>query len=424
MLQLSLPYGKETVSISFPRDQVKAVLTPQHLSDEGMTQQELVLQALRRPIGSPTAAELAQTAQQIVVITSDHTRPVPSRITMPLLLSELRRGNPHAEITILIATGAHRAPTEAELIDKLGEEIAQNERIVCHNAFDTEQMVSLGTLPSGKECRVNRLVSQADLVVAEGFIEPHFFAGFSGGRKSILPGVAWERTIMSNHCAAFIDHPCARTGVLEENPIHLDMAAAADLAKLAFVLNVVIDAKKQVIAAFAGSHREAHLEGCRFVTAHAGVDAVPADIVITTNGGYPLDQNIYQSVKSMTAAESCVRPGGVIIEIARCADGNGGDRFIQWFAETGSAAATMEKIRSIAAEDTIADQWQAQILARVLLKATVLMVADEKNREDIEALGITYCATLEEALQRAQEICPNHDGYVVIPDGVSVIVRE
>jgi nickel-dependent lactate racemase len=171
---------------------------------------------------------------------------------MPLILNEIRQGNPKAEIAILVATGYHRSSTEAELREKYGDKIVDKENIVIHDSRDRDNMVKVGILPSGGELVLNRLAMEADLLVAEGFIEPHFFAGFSGGRKSILPGIASKETILANHCSEFIAHPKARAGILKDNPIHEDMIYAAEKVNLNFILNVVINGDKKIINAFAG----------------------------------------------------------------------------------------------------------------------------------------------------------------------------
>ena len=292
----------------------------------------------------PQLKELARDKKKIVIISSDHTRPVPSHITMPIILDEIREGSPEANITILVASGFHRASTKAELRDKYGDEIVDKEKIVIHDSRDKDNMVKIGILPSGGDLILNKLAIQADLLVAEGFIEPHFFAGFSGGRKSILPGIASKETVLANHCSEFIAHPKARAGILKGNPIHEDMLYAAKKANLNFILNVVINGDKKIINAFAGHWKEAHLEGCEFVSKLAGVKSKPADIVITTNGGYPLDQNIYQSVKGMTAAEDTCKKGGVIIIASACDDGHGGDFFYNTFAKANAVQNVMDEI--------------------------------------------------------------------------------
>ncbi|MBS3939038.1 MAG: nickel-dependent lactate racemase, partial [Peptococcaceae bacterium] len=294
MVRVSIPYARVFVDLEVADQNLRGILESKaHHVVATEDQDDLVRRALENPIGSPRLAELARGKTKIVVVTSDHTRPVPSKTTLPLLLEEIRRGNPAAEITILIATGFHRLTTENEMLKKFGEHIVRHEKIVNHDCRDEASLVEVGVLPSGGQLILNRLAMEADLLVAEGFIEPHFFAGFSGGRKSVMPGVASATTVLANHCAQFIASDYARAGVLENNPIHIDMLYAAKKANLAFILNVVIDADKKIVKAFAGDAEKAHLDGCAMVAEMSSVAAVPADIVITSNGGDPLDQNIY-----------------------------------------------------------------------------------------------------------------------------------
>lgn len=200
------------------------------------------------------------------------------------------------------------------------------------------------------------------------------------------------------------------------------MIDAARKARLGFILNVVIDGEKRIIQAFAGHPEEAHYKGCGFVKELAGVKAVGADIVITTNGGYPLDQNIYQSVKGMTAAEACVRKGGAIIIVAACNDGHGGEAFYRWFADAGSPEAVAEKISRISQMDSIADQWEAQILARILMKCNVILVTDMCDPDLIKQMHMMHAKTVEDAVKMAEAIVAKQSEIVVIPDGVGVIV--
>jgi lactate racemase len=389
----------------------------------GGTQEELVEMALDNPIGSECLEELVKGKGNMVIITSDHTRPVPSKVTMPILLRRIREVNPDIQITILIATGFHRPTTHEELVNKLGEEIVRNEKIIVHDAFDDRAMVKLGTLPSGGELIINKLAVDTDLLIAEGFIEAHFFAGFSGGRKSVLPGIASAATVMANHCGEFIASPNARTGILKNNPIHMDMIYAAEKSKLAFILNVVINSEKKVIKAFAGHSEKAHLKGCEFVMELSKVDKIPADIAISTNGGYPLDQNIYQSVKGMTAAEATCIEGGVIIMVSACNDGHGGQSFYDNLAQAKTPRELLDRIAKVPRNETVPDQWEFQILARMLDKYTVIMVTDMCDPQMIKDMHMEHASNFEEALKRAYEIKGSDAKVVVIPDGVSVIVR-
>ena len=427
MHTFNLPFGKEKIKLELPEEQVAGVLVSHaHEYKAPKSEAELVADALANPIGSPKLSDLAKGKKNCVIISSDHTRPVPSHIIMPQLLAELRKGNPDIDITILIATGMHRATTKEELIAKYGKEIAEHEKFVIHVSRNDEDMVSIGTLPSGGDCRINKIAANADLLISEGFIEPHFFAGMSGGRKSVLPGIASKVTVLANHCSEFINSPHARTGILQGNPIHEDMLYAAKAAKLAFICNVVIDADKKVIAAFAGDREKAHYAGADFEMKLAGVKPVPADIVITTNGGYPLDQNIYQSVKGMTAAEATCKEGGVIIDVSSCSDGHGGEDFYNNLKNAESIQKAMDEILARGRNETVFDQWEAQILMRMLLKFTIIMVT-KAPQQMIEDMHMKYASSIDEALAMAKEIMAkkgNKDPKItVIPDGVSVIVK-
>ena len=427
MHTFSLPFGKEKIKLELPEEQVAGVLVSHaHEYKAPKSEAELVADALATPIGSPKLSELAKGKKNCVIISSDHTRPVPSHIIMPQLLAELRKGNPDIDITILIATGMHRATTKEELIAKYGKEIAEHEKFVIHVSRNDEDMVSIGTLPSGGDCRINKIAAHADLLISEGFIEPHFFAGMSGGRKSVLPGIASKVTVLANHCSEFINSPNARTGILQGNPIHEDMLYAAKAAKLAFICNVVIDADKKVIAAFAGDREKAHYAGADFEMKLAGVKPVPADIVITTNGGYPLDQNIYQSVKGMTAAEATCKEGGVIIDVSSCSDGHGGEDFYNNLKNAESIQKAMDEILARGRNETVFDQWEAQILMRMLLKFTIIMVT-EAPQQMIEDMHMKYAASIDDALAMAKDVLAKKGitdpKITVIPDGVSVIVK-
>ena len=427
MHTFNLPFGKEKIKLELPEEQVAGVLVSHaHEYKAPKSEAELVADALANPIGSPKLSDLAKGKKNCVIISSDHTRPVPSHVIMPQLLAELRKGNPDIDITILIATGMHRATTKEELIAKYGKEIAEHEKFVIHVSRNDEDMVSIGTLPSGGDCRINKLAANADLLISEGFIEPHFFAGMSGGRKSVLPGIASKVTVLANHCSEFINSPHARTGILQGNPIHEDMLYAAKAAKLAFICNVVIDADKKVIAAFAGDREKAHYAGADFEMKLAGVKPVPADIVITTNGGYPLDQNIYQSVKGMTAAEATCKEGGVIIDVSSCSDGHGGEDFYNNLKNAESIQKAMDEILARGRNETVFDQWEAQILMRMLLKFTSIMVT-EAPQQMVEDMHMKYAASVDDALAMAKEVLAKKGitdpKITVIPDGVSVIVK-
>ena len=422
MKTLSFPYGRDFLTLEIQEERHNGeIISSLHSYRAGKSQEVLVDQALANPVNSPLLSTLARGKKNVVLIASDHTRPVPSRIIVPRMLAEIRKGNPEANITILISTGCHRETTRAELENKFGPEIMGNEKIVIHDC-DSPDMVNLGKLPSGGDLILNRMAIEADLLAAEGFIEPHFFAGFSGGRKSVLPGIASRKTVVYNHNAEFIAHPKARTGILEANPIHIDMLYAAREAKLAFICNVVLNADKEIIHAVAGDCDAAHRQGTDFLASKCAVRAIPADIAVSTNGGYPLDQNIYQAVKGMTAAEATVKKGGVIIMLAKSNDGHGAPEFYKTFAEEKDLDRMLNTFMKTPKESTRIDQWQSQIFARVLKHAKVIFISDAPDQM-VRDLHMIPAHSLNEAMKLAEEMLGNPGAEVTtIPDGVGVMV--
>lgn len=419
---ISIPYGKGQLSWELPYDGLLTSRVDQLKSEK--TGRELVEEAMAHPIGSPTLRELAVGKKSCTIIISDHTRPVPSRDILPPMLRQLRQGNPDIQITLLVATGFHRLTTKEELTAKLGEEIASAETIRVHDAFDPDSNVQIGILPSGAPLVIDRAAVETDLLVSEGFIEPHFFAGFSGGRKSVLPGVCDKTTVLGNHCGQFIASPFARTGVLEGNPLHTDMVAAAEMAKLAFIVNVVIDEGKKTVAAFAGDFRQAHEAGTAFLRQYCEVEAIPGDIVVTSNGGAPLDQNIYQSVKGLTAAEASAKEGAVLIMCAQLADGTGGQGFYTSLRDCESPEAHFAQCAATPQNETIPDQWESQILARILMKHRVIYVSRPEMEQTLREMKLEYAPTLEAALTMAKADKGENASITVIPNGISVIVKE
>lgn len=422
---IPIPYYTSTLALHVEEENLKAVLTAKmHGFHAEKSQEQLVLDALEHPVGSPRLRTLAEGKRNIVIVTSDHTRAVPSKITLPLLLKEIRSGNPDADITILIATGLHRPTTEEEQRRMFGDEIVDHEKIAINNAFAPEQFVELCTLPSGAVFQVNRLAAECDLLVTEGFVEPHFFAGFSGGRKSILPGICSERTVNENHSYKAVSHPRSNSGMLKDNPIHADMLCAAKAVNVQFIFNVALDGEKKIVAAWAGDLEQAHEAGVAFIRQWSQCPVVTGDIVVTSNGGYPLDQNLYQSPKAMATAEACAGEDGVIIMCCSCCDGMGGAHFGQ-LIQRGTPDEIDRYLSSIPPEKTIPEQWCTQVCVRVLRKHPVILVTTFLNHDEVRKANMIPASTPDEALEIAYRLKGEQASVVVIPDGVSVLtVKE
>lgn len=419
---ITIPFGRQHLLCPVVPDGVITSRIDQLSSEK--TGLQLVQEAMQHPIGSPSLSLLAAGKKNCTIIVSDHTRPVPSRDILPPMLQALREGNPDIAITLLVATGFHRPTTTPELEEKLGPDIAYREKIVVHDAFDPQRNVSIGYLPSGAPLVIDRAAVETELLIAEGFIEPHFFAGFSGGRKSVLPGVCDKTTVLGNHCGQFIGSPYARTGILEGNPLHTDMIAAAEMANLKFIVNVIIDENKQTVAAFAGDFRKAHEAGVAFLRPYCEVAAIPGDIVITSNGGAPLDQNVYQSVKGLTAAEASAKEGAVLIMCAELADGTGGEGFYTSLRDCESPASHFAQCMATPQAETIPDQWESQILARILMKHRVIFVSRPEMERTLLEMKLEYAPDLETAIAMARQDKGEDAFITVIPNGISVTVTN
>lgn len=421
MKTIKIPYYTSHLDLHVEEKNLSAVITAKTYGRKtNKSEKEIICDALQHPIGSKNLRELAAGKNKVVIVTSDHTRAVPSKITLPLLLSEIRAGNPGADVTILIATGLHRPTTEEEQRKMFGDEIVDNEKIAVNKAFEADDFVHICKLPSGADFNVNHLAVECDLLITEGFIEPHFFAGFSGGRKSILPGICSQKTVNENHCFKAIASPYAKAGVLLHNPVHEDMLYAAKAVNVQFILNVALDGEKKVIAAFAGDLEQAHEKGCEFIRNLSQCPVVTGDIVVTGNGGYPLDQNLYQAPKAISTAETCAGDNGVIIMCASCIDGMGGTHFEKLIV-SGTVDEIEERLSKIPPKETVPEQWCAQIYSRILKKHKIILVTTYLDHDLVRKANMIPASSPDEALSMAYKIKGENARVVVIPDGVSVL---
>jgi len=423
MERFEFPYGRGHIEAALPRGRILQVLKGAEDGPAvGSAQESAVREALDNPVESPRLRDLAKDAGQVVIITCDHTRPMPSRITLPLLIEEIRASNPGARVTVLAATGCHRRMSKEETGERFGG-LPDNITIVSHDCDDAENLVSAGRLPSGEALRINRVAAEADLLIAEGFIEPHFFAGYSGGRKSVLPGISSRRNVLSNHRAEFIADGRARSGVLEGNPVHTEMVYAAGLANLRYILNVALNGRKEIVYAVSGHYVKAHERGCLFVGKRSAAKAAPADIVITDNCGYPLDQNIYQAVKGICSASYACRRGGVVICAAACEDGHGSQSFYDAFASGRPPSEILESIKGRPGRETAPDQWQVQVLAGIMASRKVILVTGEHAKTAGE-MGLMSAAGIEEAVEMAEFILGDKNAKItVIPHGAAMVIE-
>ncbi|HXH23195.1 MAG TPA: nickel-dependent lactate racemase [Dehalococcoidia bacterium] len=394
-MRVPLPFGRSQVEVEVP--DTATVLRPRAvppLADPEGAVREL----LRSPTFGPPLRDLARGAGSAAIVISDVTRPVPNRLLLPALIEELNAsGIPDAGITILNGTGLHRPNTEAELREMLGD-LAESYRIVQHEARRRETLVEVGRSARGAPVELCRTYVEADLRIVTGFVEPHLFAGYSGGAKGVMPGVAGAEIVMSNHGAENLSHPRARWCVAAGNPVFDEMRAIAGLCPPHFLLNVTLDSERRITGAFAGDWRQAH-DAAIEQAARQHTVAVPGpfDIVVVTNMGYPADLNLYQSVKGMSVAAEAVREGGSILLVAACEDGLGSDDYVRFLTGRESPEALLASI--LGAEAPRHDQWQVQVQAMVQRKAAVYLHS-RLSREATEAAHLRYSANPSETLAR------------------------
>jgi len=418
-MYVKLAYGREGLTVNLPDD--VHVLEPRFvpgLPDEP----DALRRALRDPIGSEPLAAKVKPGDKVVIVHTDITRATPNDRILPVLIGELEMaGVARQDITLLNGLGTHRPQTEAELRAMLGDFIVENYRCLQHDCHDDDNLVSLGWTSFGHPVRVNRTYLEADVRVLTGFIEPHFFAGFSGGPKAVIPSLAGAESVLTNHGLKMIAHPKATWGITEGNPIWEEMREVALLTKPTFLLNVTLNMWREITGVFAGDMLTAHAAGCAFVKENAmvGVDA-PYDIVITTNSGYPLDQNLYQSVKGMSAASQIVRDGGSIIIATACEDGlPDHGRYAALLAEAGSPQGVLDMLARPGFEAQ--DQWQVQIQALIQLRADVYVYSDGLTDQQIEKALFLPCRNIEATLAQLQAKYGPDARICVIPEGPQTI---
>lgn len=413
---IKFPYGEGVIEIDLPDKNLLSVVKPAQIKHEA-NEVRKIEESLLNPIRSKRLRNLASKRKKVCIIVSDYTRAIPNHKLIPPILNELKIGGCKMDnVSILVANGLHKPAPKSEVKRLLGETIVKKVNVVNHNAEDENQLAYIGKTFFQTNLWINKLITESDFVIATGLIEPHFFAGYSGGRKSILPGVAGKESIFQNHSFKMIDHPNARYGILDGNPIHEDMVEASKLAGLDYIVNVIVY-KGKIIKAFAGNPYEAHRSGVKILDKMVKVK-VPskAEIVITSNGGYPLDRDLYQAVKGMATGELVVKKGGVIIILSECIDGIGRDHgsFYQLMAEARNPDQVLEKIKK---KEPVKDQWEAQILARILKVANVIVVTKKIKHSLIEDMHLIPASSAEEAISLSYHIVDERPKIIAIPDG-------
>ncbi|WP_449462561.1 nickel-dependent lactate racemase [Tardisphaera miroshnichenkoae] len=415
-LKVSMAYGEKGMQVDLPDDAyvVRARMPKGKTGDEAI---QLIRESIRNPVGR-SLNEAAAHAKKVSVLITDRTRATPNELVLRALIESLPKDRTH-ELTIVVANGLHKPGGEKELRKLVGDEIYESYRVIDHDSDDTKNLSYVGKTSRGTELYFNREVLSSDLIIGTGLIEPHFFAGYSGGRKLLLPGVAGTNTVYQNHDYEKIADPRADYGFLGGNPIHEDMVEATRMVSaFSFIVNVLLDEEKRVITTFSGDPYQAHEAGAKGYDSFGRV-SVPfeADITVVTNGGHPLDLNLYQAVKGMTTAARITKKGGVIIALSRCEEGVGHESFRELAAFSKDPQKVLDHIRE---DEPIRDQWQVQKLEQVLLKNKVVVVSEGVKEEEIEELNMMPASTFDEAFEMAKRLTEGSK-VVAIPEGPYVI---
>jgi nickel-dependent lactate racemase len=421
-MRVTLDYGRTGLEVELPDASV--VRTLAYREAVPLTDPDAVLErVLSHPTGSPSLARLAEGRQDACILICDITRPVPNEMILRPVLRQLEEaGIARDRITILVATGLHRPNEGDELVEMLGHHISQNYRVENHYGQRKEEHVYLGESPRGVPIWIDARFAQADLKLSTGLIEPHFMAGFSGGRKLICPGVAGLETIRAWHSPRFLEDKRADSGILDGNPVHEENTWIARKVGCDFIVNVVLDSARRPLRFVAGDMEAAFLEGCQFVR-ELVTDTVPepVDIVVTSSAGYPLDTTFYQSVKGMVAALPIVKPGGTVILAASMSEGIGSPEFRGLFDEHANIDDFMTRIL----DDNyfVMDQWQLEKMARVSRTARIRVVSDGLSSETLDRLFVESAGSVESAVSQALEEYGPNATIAVIPKGPYVVAK-
>ena len=412
---VELAYGKDGLDVELPDDWQVQIIEPVHLPG---LQQPLtaIRRALRQPNAGVSLASLVDAGTTIGIILNDITRATPSSLLLDAILAELS-DIPDSHITLFIALGTHRPNTKAELAGILGEKYLDRFKIVQNNAFDRSSQVQIGVTRRGHPIWINRHLLNCDLKILTGFIEPHFFAGYSGGGKAVMPGMAGLDTILANHGADMIAGSNATWGITTGNPIWEEIQEIAGLIGNAFLLNVALNRDQEVTAVFTGNPYDAIVEGCSFVSQHAMQPVTQLfDIVVTSNSGFPLDLNLYQTVKGISAAARIVRQGGAIIAASECWDGlpeHG--RFAELLQGAQSPQGLLARIMQPSFQ--MHDQWQAQILAQIMTKADIYIFSEGLSETQLQQAMLKKSYHIEDTLADLLKICGREAKIAVLPQG-------
>lgn len=419
-MRITLDYGRTGLEVDLPADRLVGPLQIRP-ADPLPDPAAAIADALRRPVGTPSLAEVARGRRNACVLVCDVTRPVPNRLILPPLLRILEeQGIARKDVLLLVATGLHRPNEGAELEEMLGPDVVANYRVENHHGKVLEEHDYLGTTPNGVPVWLDRRYVRADLKITTGLIEPHLMAGYSGGRKVICPGIAALETVKVWHGPRFLEHPKADCGCVAGNPVHEENTRIALLAGCDFIVNVCLDGHRRVTWVGAGDMIRAWEEGVRFVEGVVKVPVKePVDVVVTSCAGYPLDTTWYQAVKGLTGALPIVKQGGTIVLAASLSEGVGSPEFRQIIADNPDLKVFKQRI--LGKDYFVMDQWQLEELAKVVERCRVKVVSDGLPTETLRRCYVEPAASVEQAVAESLADYGPAARVAVIPKGPYVL---
>lgn len=422
-MRIHLSYGRRKIPADFPDEKIGGILKKKempYLDDPWST----LMESLRNPIASPPLEEISKGRKSACIVISDNTRPVPNEFLLKGILDVLKNNVP--KIKILIANGLHKELNENQIKELVGEDIFENFEILNHNALKKEDLVYIGNTPRGFPIYINKNYIESDLKILTGLVEPHFMAGYSGGRKSICPGISGYETIKFFHSPMLLESPKADNCVVEKNPLHEEATYIAKKVGVDFIVNVAIDSEKRVSRIFSGDLEKAWYEAVKYVSKYSEVPLNEKyDIVVTTNGGYPLDRNYYQTVKGLVAGVRALKKEGILIIVSECADGLGSEYFrksLQILKEIGDYDRYINYISN--PKNFLVDQWEVEELVKVLkVTSKIFMFSGGLNPEDWEYTFTQKIESVEEGIEESLKIMGKGSKILIIPEGPYVIPK-
>lgn len=413
MAEIKVPYGKGYMKATIPFEYEHVSISEEVLNH---TSEEEVLRAIENPIG--TSLEKFQGAKKVVIVTSDATRPVPNHVIIPILAKKLEvYGISKEQITILIGTGLHRVSPPEEFVEILGEEVARDFKVISHDFRDEDNLVNIGVTTRGTPVVLNRHYVEADARIALGVLDPHQFAGFAGGAKAVAIGVGGSPLVSNNH--SMLIHPKAALANLEGNPVREDIDEIGGIARVDFIVNVVLNSRKEVVKAVAGHYFEAHRAGVKEAQKILQAEVKePADLVIAASGGFPKDLNLYQAQKGLLHAAVAVKQGGTIILVAECREGIGSEKF----KETMALGDTVDKVlEEFAKMEFFVGGHKAFLWGRSLQKARVIIVSEGIDEEDARLMKVEKASSIEQAVEMCKDSLPENPIVACIPKAPSTV---